>query len=62
VSNVNDRPAATTEAVANAFVVGLLAVSGNGNMNVFNLSACDYILDVTEYIVSTPSASAARKT
>lgn len=49
VSNINFGPAATSGAIANAFVVGLATVGGHGNVNVFNLSACDYLLDVTGY-------------
>ena len=49
VSNINYGPAATSGAIANTFVVGL---EGHGNVNVFNLSACDYILDVTGYYMT----------
>ncbi len=49
VSNINFGPATVTGAVANSFAVALTSVGGHGALNVFNLSACDYILDVTGY-------------
>ncbi len=49
VSNINFGPATVTGAVANSFVSGLTSVSGHGSLTIFNLSACDYILDVTGY-------------
>ncbi len=49
VSNINFGPATVTGAVANSFAVALTSVGGHGSLNVFNLSACDYILDVTGY-------------
>ncbi len=49
VSDINYGPASVTGAVANRFIVGLGSSGGHGSVNVFNLSKCDYILDVTGY-------------
>jgi hypothetical protein len=53
VSNINFGPSSVTGAVANSFVVALTNVAGHGQLNVFNQSMCDYILDVTGYYVSS---------
>ena len=53
VSNINFGPLDVTGAVANSFTVGVDASSGHGTMNVYNNSACDYILDVTGYYTAS---------
>jgi hypothetical protein len=53
VSNINFGPSGVTGAVANSFVAALTNVGGHGQLNVFNQSTCDYILDVTGYYVGS---------
>lgn len=53
VSNINFGPLDVTGAVANSFTVGVDSSSGHGSINVYNHSACDYILDVTGYYTAS---------
>jgi hypothetical protein len=62
VSNINYGPSNVTGAVANSFVVALSAVGGHGQVSVYNLSACDYLLDVTGYYTTAGSAGLASAT